>query len=148
MSFFGFDAVLPERRNDGAAEEDIAVYTWGTEAYDDLGAQLIEGGDEANDETFGDMPISESSGGGVVDACSADWHGWATIADDFQFAHHAPGQTLGSTSVGKSTTAKKSKRATGADLFASTEADFFGFSKKSELRARRNRRVVLTRSGN
>ena len=58
MSFFGFDAVLPERRNDGAAEEDIAVYTWGTEAYDDLGAQLIEGGDEANDETFGDMPIS------------------------------------------------------------------------------------------
>lgn len=60
MSFFGFDAVLPERRNDGAAEEDIAVYTWGTEAYDDLGGQLIEGGDEANDETFGDMPISTS----------------------------------------------------------------------------------------
>jgi hypothetical protein len=56
MSFFGFDAVLPERRNDGAAEEDIAVYTWG----DDLGGQLIEGGDEANDETFGDMPICMS----------------------------------------------------------------------------------------
>ena len=74
MSFFGFDAVLPERRNDGAAEEDIAVYTWGTEAYDDLGAQLIEGGDEANDETFGDMPISESSTA-VADACLADGGG-------------------------------------------------------------------------
>jgi hypothetical protein len=49
-------------------------------------------------------------------------------ANDFQFAHHAPGQTFGS-SVGKPTP-KKSKRATGGDLFASTEADFFGFSKK------------------
>jgi hypothetical protein len=64
MSFFGFDAVLPERRGpgqSGAAEEDIAVYTWGTEDYGDLGGQLVEGGDEANDETFGDMPISRST---------------------------------------------------------------------------------------
>lgn len=50
MSFFGFDTTLPQ-------EEDIAVYTWGTEEYGDLGAQLVEGGDEANDETFGDMTI-------------------------------------------------------------------------------------------
>jgi hypothetical protein len=52
MSFFGFDAVLPERRGgngQGAAEEDIAVYTWGQEGFDDLGGQLMEGGDEAND---------------------------------------------------------------------------------------------------
>lgn len=106
MSFFGFDPVLPERRAPAqAADEDIAVYTWGTEEYGDLGGQLVEGGDEANDETFGDL----------------------TIGGDFQFANHAPGQTLASTTVNK----PKKKKATGGDLFASTEADFFGFSKKS-----------------
>jgi DNA topoisomerase 2-associated protein PAT1 len=106
MSFFGFDPVLPERRAAApAADEDIAVYTWGTEEYGDLGGQLQEGGDEANDETFGDM----------------------TISGDFQFANHAPGQTLASTTVNK----PKKKKAAGGDLFASTEADFFGFSKKS-----------------
>ena len=68
--------------------------------------------------------------------------GVGTIADDFQFAHHAQGQTLGSTSVGKST-AKKSKRATGADLFASTEADFFGFPKKGEFSSARARPEAL-----
>ncbi|KAJ9094120.1 hypothetical protein QFC19_008072 [Naganishia cerealis] len=109
MSFFGFDAVLPERRggNGAGAEEDIAVYTWGAEGFDDLGGQLVEGGDEANDETFGDMPIT----------------------DDFRFSHHAPGQVLGSTA--NKATPKKSKKGNNTDLFASTEADFFGFSKKS-----------------
>ncbi len=76
--FFGFDAVLPERRAaaddpggarygaqddpfGAGATEDIAVYTWGTEDYDDgLGKALMEGGDDLNDLTFGDGPISES----------------------------------------------------------------------------------------
>jgi DNA topoisomerase 2-associated protein PAT1 len=63
MSFFGFDATLPERRRgldddldafgDKAGAEDIAVYTWGTEDYDGLGDQLQEQGDDANDMTFG-----------------------------------------------------------------------------------------------
>ena len=81
MSFFGFDSALPERRDlpgqagqgqtgfgfqgntanqaFGAGEdEDLAVYTWGQ----DNGASLLEGGDDLNDETFGDVgPISESS---------------------------------------------------------------------------------------
>jgi DNA topoisomerase 2-associated protein PAT1 len=63
--FFGFDSALPERRDapfqdftnpiDGAgAEEDLAVYTWGEEGYDGLGNALLEGGDDLNDETFGD----------------------------------------------------------------------------------------------
>ncbi|KAJ9098652.1 hypothetical protein QFC21_004300 [Naganishia friedmannii] len=110
MSFFGFDAVLPERRGgngQGAAEEDIAVYTWGQEGFDDLAGQLMEGGDEVNDETFADMPVT----------------------DDFRFSHHAPGQVLGSTA--NKATPKKSKKGNNADLFASTEAEFFGFSKKS-----------------
>ena len=69
--FFGFDAALPERRdanprpgftgfqpasahdtfglNNAGAEEDLAVYQWG-----DVGGSLLEGGDEMNDETFGD----------------------------------------------------------------------------------------------
>lgn len=78
--FFGFDAVLPERRGQqpqhstfgapstslddeafgAGATEDIAVYTWGTEGYDDgLGNALLEGGDDLNDLTFGDAPLSE-----------------------------------------------------------------------------------------
>jgi DNA topoisomerase 2-associated protein PAT1 len=35
--------------------EDVAVYTWGEESYDGLGDALQEGGDELNDETFGDI---------------------------------------------------------------------------------------------
>jgi DNA topoisomerase 2-associated protein PAT1 len=70
MSFFGFDATLPERRRgldddldafgDKAGAEDIAVYTWGTEAYDGLGDQLQEQGDDTNDTTFGGGDIGES----------------------------------------------------------------------------------------
>jgi hypothetical protein len=87
MSFFGFEAALPERRdrpnqpgsqppnstsnafgfqpsNDDQTfgltsnpgeEEDLAVYTWGQ------GGNLLEGNDEMNDETFGDIgDIGES----------------------------------------------------------------------------------------
>jgi hypothetical protein len=35
-------------------QEDLAVYTWGEESYDGLGDALQEGGDELNDETFGE----------------------------------------------------------------------------------------------
>jgi DNA topoisomerase 2-associated protein PAT1 len=53
MSFF--DLPEPQKYLDGRGheQEDIAVYTWGEESYDDLGDALLEGGDELNDETFG-----------------------------------------------------------------------------------------------
>jgi DNA topoisomerase 2-associated protein PAT1 len=77
MSFFGFDATLPERRgglpnpasgggglggydDDQAGAEDVAVYTWGNEDYDGLGDQLQEQGDDANDDTFGGGDIGQS----------------------------------------------------------------------------------------
>lgn len=50
MSFFGFDTTLDRTKD----EEDLAVYTFGEEGYDDLAAALDEGLDELNDETFGD----------------------------------------------------------------------------------------------
>ncbi|KZT10098.1 uncharacterized protein LAESUDRAFT_722251 [Laetiporus sulphureus 93-53] len=64
MAFFGFEPIdLEEEKrkflqeggggDGGKATEDIPVYTWGEEAYDGLGNQLQEGGDELNDETFG-----------------------------------------------------------------------------------------------
>jgi DNA topoisomerase 2-associated protein PAT1 len=70
--FFGFDPTLPERRAGlpsgqqqfaannrdetfglarAGEEEDLAVYTWG-EGYDN---NLLEGGDDMNDETFGEI---------------------------------------------------------------------------------------------
>lgn len=80
------DVVLPERRNrDGgggapsshnqqqsafdqgglddfaAAEEDLAVYTWGEEGYDGLGDALMEEGDDFNDDTFGGEQIGTSN---------------------------------------------------------------------------------------
>jgi DNA topoisomerase 2-associated protein PAT1 len=81
MSFFGFDTTLPEHKgqqqqqqqqglrpgfatNDstsfghgfntqqgGGEEDDLAVYNWGEGAA----TNLLEGGDDMNDETFGDV---------------------------------------------------------------------------------------------
>lgn len=78
--FFGFDSALPERRDrpnqsqnqpfsgftstnldqtfgvasNQGEEEDLAVYTWGQ------GGDLLDGNDDLNDETFGDVgDISE-----------------------------------------------------------------------------------------
>ncbi|GAA95585.1 uncharacterized protein L969DRAFT_92717 [Mixia osmundae IAM 14324] len=72
MSFFGFDARLPEQRDGGtagsgeysdidakleamrlASGEDIEVYTWGEDAYDRLADGLEESLDDYNDDTFG-----------------------------------------------------------------------------------------------
>ena len=59
MSFFGFEQTnrLQQEKQkflEGKVEqEDLAVYTWGEESYDELGDALLEGGDELNDETFG-----------------------------------------------------------------------------------------------
>jgi hypothetical protein len=77
MSFFGFDTTLPEHKgqqqqqpqqhqqqprfatNDSTSfgggfpqqeEDDLATFTWGEGAS----TNLLEGGDEMNDETFGD----------------------------------------------------------------------------------------------
>jgi len=59
MSFFGFDTSLPVATNEQHQEEDLAVYTWGTDNYSNLGQALQEGRDEFNDETFG---LSEAVG--------------------------------------------------------------------------------------
>ena len=67
MSFFGLENgdLEAERQrflSGGLNErEDLAVYTWGQEDYDGLGDQLLEGGDDLNDETFG--------GNGPVGGC-------------------------------------------------------------------------------
>ncbi|GJJ11363.1 hypothetical protein Clacol_005595 [Clathrus columnatus] len=61
MSFFGFeantDALQKEKERflqHGLEEEKLAVFNWGESDYDGLGEVLQEGGDELNDETFGD----------------------------------------------------------------------------------------------
>lgn len=60
MSFFGFEQNDVEKEkqiflDSGLREsEDVAVYTWGEDSYDGLGDALQEGGDELNDETFGE----------------------------------------------------------------------------------------------
>ncbi|CAK5267609.1 unnamed protein product [Mycena citricolor] len=59
MSFFGLpghdlEAERESIRKGGGLSEDVAVYTWGEESYDGLGDALQEGGDDFNDETFGD----------------------------------------------------------------------------------------------
>lgn len=149
MSFFGFDTTMPGRSGGGGggrfanandvdlfanngggggigAQEDIAVYTWGSEDYDGLGDGLIEGGDEANEMTFGDAPIG----------------------NDFVFAHHqnqSSQQHQGLTSKPKTTLSMSSSRTKRAaagkkapvDLFASTEADFFSTPKKSSARTKK-----------
>ena len=62
MSFFGLpqNDLEEERRKflEGELKEgddDLPVLTWGEESYDGLGDALQEGGDELNDETFGDV---------------------------------------------------------------------------------------------
>ena len=59
MSIFGFDLEKEKQgflRATGANEtEEVPVFTWGEDSYDGLGDALQEGGDELNDETFGDV---------------------------------------------------------------------------------------------
>ncbi|KAG2354955.1 topoisomerase II-associated protein PAT1 [Suillus spraguei] len=63
MSFFGFERSNLEQEKKKFLEgglqesEDLAVYTWGEESYDGLGDALLEGGDELNDETFGETGV-------------------------------------------------------------------------------------------
>jgi hypothetical protein len=160
MSFFGFDATLPERRgglDDGllggafdnqAGAEDIAVYTWGTEDYDGLGDQLQEAGDDTNDMTFG--------GGGNIGQSSSTWQfridltfEVVVLGTDFKFAQqtaqHAGNGNRGyqqtqATSYGSKSKLKPTKPA--SDLFASTEADFFGASKKCRFSTPRRARSI------
>jgi hypothetical protein len=59
MSFFGFEQtnrLQEEKRRFLEAkgeQEDLAIYTWGEDSYDGLSSDLLERGDELNDETFG-----------------------------------------------------------------------------------------------
>ena len=68
MAYFGFQETDLEAEKQkflqGALkeDEDIAVYNWGQDNYDELGSALQEGGDELNDETFGGTgPVGSSS---------------------------------------------------------------------------------------
>lgn len=64
-SFFGFDTAPDRDAQRLSQDEDLAVYTFGEEGYDDLAAQLDENLDELNDETFGDTGALCTS----IDAC-------------------------------------------------------------------------------
>ncbi|CAK9786062.1 hypothetical protein CC85DRAFT_314251 [Cutaneotrichosporon oleaginosum] len=117
MSFFGFDTALPDDPrakgpgfhahantdafNLGGAgvEEDLAVYQWG-----EGDASLLEGGDELNDETFGDFD---------------------DIAADFNFSA-APAPSKPRVASTKSHFGPKAV----ADPFAMTEDDFYSSSSR------------------
>ena len=70
MSFFGFDTSLPAATNEQHQEEDLAVYTWGTDDYSNLGQALQEGRDEFNDETFGSSEAVGRAYSGGIDSPS------------------------------------------------------------------------------
>jgi Topoisomerase II-associated protein PAT1 len=61
MAFFGFEQSNLEqeklnfKHGNTHQPDNVAVYTWGEEGYDGLGDLLQEGGDELNDETFGEV---------------------------------------------------------------------------------------------
>jgi len=61
MSFFGFEEKDLERQKqqfqEASFEEEVPVFTWGEESYDELGDALQEGGDELNSETFGNVGV-------------------------------------------------------------------------------------------
>ncbi|ORY26587.1 topoisomerase II-associated protein PAT1 [Naematelia encephala] len=124
--FFGFDAALPERRAadqsdrgfhqsqtdqmftlpNAREEEDLAVYNWG-----DMGASLMEDGDDFNDETFG--------GSGPVD-------------QDFQFApqaapvaSQAPRASANQPRGPIASTASRYGPKKAFDPFAASEDDFY-----------------------
>ncbi|KAK8850480.1 hypothetical protein IAR55_004398 [Kwoniella newhampshirensis] len=131
--FFGFDAALPERRpgqgggdstrqqfsgfqasnadetfalSGAGEEEDLAVYTWG----EGMGGGLLEGGDELNDETFGDV---------------------GEINNDFQFSSQPaqqpakPSYTQSSGRGPIASTQSRYKPKPVADPFAFSEDDFY-----------------------
>jgi DNA topoisomerase 2-associated protein PAT1 len=56
QGFFGFNTALPQDHDRLALGEgeDLAVYTFGEEGYDDLAKDFNEELDELNDETFGE----------------------------------------------------------------------------------------------
>jgi DNA topoisomerase 2-associated protein PAT1 len=158
MSFFGFDSALPERRdgpgqgqgrpqqdygrgqgqfatnNDTAfglsggagEEEDLAVYTWG----ENMGGGLLEGGDDFNDETFGDV-----GNFGKSYSCQG-YPSYARLVliypgEDFQFAAPAaPTYNSNTNKSGKpkgpiaSTQSRYGPRAA-YDPFAVSEDDFY-----------------------
>lgn len=92
MSFFGLETnhhALEEEKEkflEGslAPQEDVAVFNWGESDYDGLGEALQEGGDEMNDETFGDGPVGAS----IV--LSQTFTTYLTLSGkDFDFSNHA-----------------------------------------------------------
>ncbi|ORX41065.1 topoisomerase II-associated protein PAT1 [Kockovaella imperatae] len=132
--FFGFDASLPERRDqpgsvqgqghragggggaggftgfqasntadtfrlhNAGAEEDLAVYQWG----DNIGGSLLEGGDEMNDETFGDV---------------------GAVGNDFQFSSYTAAPSTKPAKIASTQSRYGPKKA--YDPFAASEDDFY-----------------------
>jgi DNA topoisomerase 2-associated protein PAT1 len=148
MSFFGFDTNLPEHRgsqkqqsrpgfatNDSTSfgqgfqqpnageEEDLAVYNWG----DGGATNLLEGGDDMNDETFGDV-------GDVGESRDWDIRYYTCIVTDevgrdFQWANPAPvapASKQGTKPRGPiASTASRYGPKTVYDPFAASEDDFY-----------------------
>lgn len=160
--FFGFDSSLPERRPgqppSGAGhgqqqrhgfggfqpsnvdetfnlagageEEDLAVYTWG----EGMGGSLMEGGDDLNDETFGDLgdvgelmhrhlPRDDRGDPQLeIRECAQDCK-LICVGNDFQFsAQPAPAAPPKSKIA---STASRYKPKAVADPFAFSEDDFY-----------------------
>jgi len=84
MSFFGFDTSLPAATNEQHQEEDLAVFTWGTENYSNLGQALQEVRDEFNDETFG---FSEAVGRAFSVGIDSPEQELTTTGQDFDFGN-------------------------------------------------------------
>ena len=159
MSFFGFDTTLPEHKgqqsqsqqqqqhqqsrpgfatNDstsfghgfssqnGGEEDDLAVYNWGEGAA----TNLLEGGDELNDETFGDVGDVGMSSLLRVHLHVADEGG-----RDFQWAKPAPSAPAKSTKPRGPIASTQSRYGPKAvhDPFAASEDDFYAPRPTSKL---------------
>lgn len=128
MSFFGFDTSLPDDRRSGPSDpsgssafgfqaradqdafgggalgagageqEDLAVYQWG----EGMDTGLLEGGDDMNDETFGDV---------------------GNMSADFQFSSQPQHQQQHKPRIASTQSHFRPKAA--VDLFAATEDDFY-----------------------
>jgi DNA topoisomerase 2-associated protein PAT1 len=141
QAFGGFQASNPDQTfglPGAGEEEDLAVYTWG----EGIGGGLLEGNDEMNDETFGDVgEISEFSFWlfKLFSCClftaASRWLLTLPIATDFQYsAQSAPpskSRTISQPRGPIASTASRFKPKPVADPFAFSEDDFYGSRRGS-----------------
>ena len=148
MSFFGFDTSLPGHKgqqqqqpqqqkqsrfatNDTTSfgqgfpaqqeEDDLATFTWGEGAA----TNLLEGGDELNDETFGDVgDVGKSHH-------SALWGVADEEGRDYQWTNPAPAPASKPRGPVASTKSRYGPK-TVQDPFAASEDDFYSSRHESE----------------